>query len=136
MFTNLATLIFAYLYGKKINNSKNFLHLSIMLVVIIYIFKANYTSYWLILISFLEGLFTKMYEISISNDFYKLSKKFNYENYNFAYECTQNFFRTIVALILMLFNNLKVMIYIVLMFITIGISIDFNYKNKLDKEKT
>lgn len=133
LITNLATLIFAYMYGKKINNNKNFLGLSIVLVVLIYIFKANTTTYWLILISFLEGVFTKMYEISINKEFYKLSKKFDYESYNLAYEFTQNFSRTIVTLLILLItNNLKVMIYIILLFMAIGIAIDFNC---LDKKK-
>ena len=129
--TNLATLIFAYLYGKKINNKKNFLHLSIVLVVITYILKANTTTYLLILISFLEGLFTKMYEISMCNDFYKLSKKFDYESYNFVYEFNQNLCRTLITLIFLLFtNNLRIMIYITLIFMMMGLTVDFNYQNK------
>ena len=49
-----------------------------------------------------------MYEISINKEFYKLSKNINYEKYNFAYECTQNFARIIlVGILLLVTNNVK-----------------------------
>ena len=128
LFTNLATLLFTYFYGKKINGDKNYLHLSIFFVVMIYIFKLNLVSYGLILISILEGFFMKTYEISIQKEFYLLSKKFEYQNYNLVYEITQNLFRTLIVAILYLFiKDLKTMIIIVLLFI--GSSIFFKFKN-------
>lgn len=124
--TNIATLLFVYLYGKKINGKKNYLQMSIAFCVIIYLLKANNTSYVLAIIAFLEGLCSKMYELSINKEFYTLSKKFEYENYNFAYEFTQNLTRTIVVLILLLFvKEIKIMIYVVLVFISIGMILDF-----------
>jgi len=118
LFTNLATILFAYFYGKKINEEKNFLNLSIFFVVIVYLFKLSFTSYILVLISFLEGIFVKMYELSIQKEFYSLSKKFEYHNYNFMYEVTESFSRTLMAAILYFFvSDLKVMIIIVLLVI-------------------
>ena len=134
LFTNLATLIFAYLYGRKINGKKNFLKLSIFLVILIYLFKANNTSYILVLISFFEGIVTKMYEISVNSEFYKLSKKFEYEKYNFAYEITQNFSRSFVAFILlMMVTDIKVMIYLTLIIISTAMFININDKNTITK---
>lgn len=131
LFTNLATLAFAYLYGKKINGKKNFIGLSVFLVVLVYIFKANTTTAVLVIISFLEGIVTKMLEISLNSDFYKLSKSFEYEEYNFAYEFMQNFMRTIVTLILILFvKDLKVMIYVTLAFIAIIPIVNRSIKEK------
>ena len=124
LFTNLATLIFAYMYGKKINNNKNFLNLSIILVVIIYFIKANTVSILMILVAFLEGLFTKMHELSINKEYYVLSKKYEFKKYNFVYENTQNVTRTIVVFIMMFLNNIKIMIYINLMFILIGVFVN------------
>ena len=122
LFTNLATLIFAYVYGKSINWKKSYLKLSIFLVVFVYLLKANNTSYWLVLISFLEGIFTKMYEISVNSEFYRLSKNFEYEKYNFAYEIIQNLIRSIVTFILLItVKDLKLMIYITLLIIATGI---------------
>jgi len=127
IFTNLSTIIFAHFYGKMINKEKNFLRLSILLVVVVYFFKLNSISYILILISFLEGLFNKMYEISIQKEFYLLSKNFEYNNYNLMYEITQNFFRTVMVTILYFFiNDLRFMIIVVLLFISIGSFLKFN----------
>ena len=127
LFTNLSTIVFAYFYGKKINKEKNFLHLSIFLVVLVYILKLSTISYLLMLVSFLEGIFNKMYEISIQKEFYSLSKKFEYQNYNLVYEITQNLFRTITVAILYFFvNDLRIMIIIVLLFISFSIFFKFN----------
>lgn len=140
LLANLATVIFAYLYGKKINNEKNFLKLSIILVTIIFILKCNTTSILLIAISFLEGIFTKMYEISMGKEFCLLSKKLEYENYNAVYEFTQNTFRLFVTIIIYYFiNDLKVMIYVPLLFILAGIFLNFKHLDiedyDIDSEK-
>lgn len=124
LITNVAIILFSFLYGKIINGKKNYLFASIILFVIVYFVKVNTTSYILILISFLEGIFSKMYEISVNKEFYTLSKKIDYENYNFAYECIQNSFRSFVALIIFVFTiNFKVMIYLVLLVILLGVFI-------------
>lgn len=133
LITNLSVLAFTYYYGKKIDNKKNFLTLSIWLTVIIYMLKANSTYIALVIISFFEGIFTKMYEISISKEFYVLSKKFEYNNYNLVYEMMQNSFRSIALLILYLFGmDLKIMIYIVLFFMLVGAFMNFKYIDKED----
>lgn len=67
-----------------------------------------------------------MYEISIQKEFYSLSKKFEYQNYNLAYEVTQNFFRTVVVAVLYFFiNDLRLMIIISLVFIGLGAFLKF-----------
>ena len=133
LITNLSVLGFSYFYGKKIDEKKNYLKLSIILVVITYIFKANTTYIALAIVSFFEGVFTKMHEISISKEFYTLSKKFEYNNYNLAYEVVQNSFRTIALICVLIFNiDLKVMIYILLTFQLIGICLNFKQLEKDD----
>lgn len=136
LFTNLSTILFAYFYGKKINKEKNFLRLSIVLVVVVYILKLNFTSYILILISFLEGIFTKMYEISIQKEFYSLSKKFEYQNYNLIYEAAQNLFRTCIMAILYFFiDDLRIMIIVVLLFILCSFCFKFKNLSTADYKK-
>ena len=128
LFTNISTILFAYFYGKKINKNKNFLHLSILFVVVVYFFKLNSASYVLVIISFLEGIVTKMYEISVQKEFYLLSKHFDYQNYNLVYEIVQNFFRAAVVTVLYFFvNDLRLMLVIVLIFI--GLGVFFKFKN-------
>ena len=126
LITNFATIVFVYIYGRKINGKKNFLSLSLVLVVFIFFLKCNVTGFFLLIISFLEGIFGKMHEISISKEFYLLSKKFEYYNYNLAYEIIQNAARGIVTLFLLIFiNDLKIMIYIVLLVMLTGIFVKF-----------
>ncbi len=126
LLTNIATIAFVYFYGKKINDKKNYINLSIIFIVLVYIFKANITSYLLILVAFLEGIATKMYELSMSKEFYLLSKKFDYSNYNLVYEIVLGVFRSFILLISFLFiNDLKVMIYFSTILIFISIFIKF-----------
>lgn len=133
LITNLSVLGFSYFYGKKIDEKQNLLKLSIVLVVITYIFKANTTYIALAIVSFLEGIFTKMHEISISKEFYTLSKKFEYNNYNLAYEVVQNSFRSIALFCTYIFNiDLKAMIYILLAFMFLGAFMNFKQLDKKD----
>ena len=132
VFTWLATILFSYLYGKKINKKNvNFLNLSIFLIVLIYIMKINVTWIFLAIVAFLEWFISKMNEISVGKEFIKLSKQFEYENYNYAYEQTQNIFRLIISAIMFFFmNDLRVMIYCILLVMALAIPLKFKYKQK------
>lgn len=126
LLTNLSTIIFAYFYGKKINKKENYLKLSIIFIGIVYLLKANSISYLLVLIAFLEGIATKMYELSMSKEFYSLSKKFEYANYNLVYELVLSIFRSLILLVCYLFiKDLKIMIYLSVGIILIGLFLKF-----------
>lgn len=126
LFTNLATILFAYFYGKKVNGKKNFLTLSLVLVVLVFFMKCNVTGILLVIVSFFEGIVGKMHEISMSKEFYALSKKFEYYNYNLAYEVIQNISRTLMTLVLLIFvKDLKIMIYITLLVMLSGVFVKF-----------
>ncbi len=136
LITNLSLIVFTYLFGKTLDKSKNnFLIISVILTVIVFTLKVNSVGYALLLISALEGFVTKMYELSINKEFYTLSKKFEYNNYNLAYETVQNSFRTFVTLVFIIFNlKLKTMIYITLLCISISIFFNKN-NNKIIQQK-
>ena len=123
LITNLSLIIFTYVFGKKLDESKkNYLPISIILTVVVYILKINFVGFLLLIISFLEGIVTKMYELAISKEFYTLSKKFEYNNYNLIYELIQNSFRSFVTFIFVVFTfELKTMIYITLTFMLISV---------------
>lgn len=127
LLTNLSTIVFAYFYGKKINDKKtNYLSLSIIFIVIVYLLKVSFTNYILVLIAFLEGISTKMYELSISKEMYSLSKKFEYSNYNLVYELVLSVFRSLILIICYFFvDDLKVMIYIAVSFVFISAFIKY-----------
>ena len=74
-----------------------------------------------------------MQDISISKEFYALSKKFEYSSYNLVYEMMQNSFRSLVLLIFYITNvHLKLMIYITLFFMLIGAFMKFKSVDKED----
>ena len=126
LFTNLATILFSYFYGKKVNGKKNFLTLGLILVVLVFFIKCNVTGILLVIVSFFEGIVGKMHEISMSKEFYALSKKFEYYNYNLAYEVIQNISRTLMTLVLLFVKDLKIMIYITLLVMLTGVFVKFN----------
>lgn len=127
LITNFALIIFTYMYGKKLDESKNnYLKLAIIFTISIYLFKVNVNGYLLLIISFIEGIVIKMFELSINKEFFTLSKKIEYYNYNLIYELMQNMFRTITVFILYITNfEIKTMVYITLIFIFIGVFLNF-----------
>ena len=72
-----------------------------------------------------------MNEISVNKEFIKLSKEFDYENYNYAYEQTQNTFRLLVSAVMFLFmDDLRIMIGFILLVMAISIPLKFKYNKK------
>ena len=116
-------------------SKKNYLKLSIILTCLVYILKANVVSVLLVVISLLEGIAIKMYEISMNKEMYSLSKKFEYNNYNLMYEIVCKVFRAIVLVICYFFiNDLKAMIYVSVGVILLGLFINVKSIKKKDFE--
>ena len=138
VITNLSIIIFAYFYGKKTDGKKNYLKLSIFLTGGVYLLKANALGIFLVIVSLIEGIAIKMYELSINKELYTLSKKFEYNNYNLMYEFLCKVFRGIVLFISYFFiagrfeNDLAIMIYISVALIMLGLL--FNIKKIRKKE--
>ena len=132
LIANLATLLLVYAYGKIINNNtKNYLKISIVLFVLSKCFQLNTFGILLMIVAFMEGLTSKLYEQSFNKEFLILSKKFEYHNYNLVYEIVQSITRLIIVSILYFFiGDVKIMIYVVLGFILIGLFFNF-YTNPL-----
>ena len=127
LITNLALILFIWSFGKRLDKSKkSYLRISIILVVLVYIFKVNTVGVALFIVCFIEGIVLRMYELSISKEFYTLSKKFEYYNYNLVYEIMQNLFRSVVHIIIIItMFDIKYMVYITLFFVLIGAFMNF-----------
>ncbi len=129
LVSSLATMLFTYLYGKKINGKKDYLKLSIVLVTLVYLAKVNITmAVPFGIICFLEGLVTKMHEVSIYKGCIKFSKKVGEYNANIIREFSQNLYRAILMILVMFTDDLKVMIYIAIAMMFTGIF--FNFKEE------
>ena len=130
VIASVASLIFTYLYGRLINKNKNYLKLSIILFIVVRILQINSYGFQLMILSFVIGFITKMYEQSFQKENILLSKLFEFNNYNYAYEMIQSTGRFIVFLVLYLFvSEIKIMLYITLCIIAIGIFIPFKTKS-------
>ena len=135
LVTNVSVMLFAFYYGKKTDGKKNYLKLSIILTCLVYAIKANAVSILLVFISLIEGIAIKMYEISMNKEMYSLSKKFEYNNYNLMYEIVCKVFRFVVLFICYLFiDDLKMMIYLSILVILVGIFINIKKIRKKDFE--
>ena len=136
LIANVASLIFTYIYGRLINNKKNFLKLSILLFVIIKVLEINSCGMLLMILSFAEGFAARMYEQSFHKEHFKLSKSFEYCNYNFMYEIIQDTARLLMITILYLFvKDVRIMLYICLGFISVGLIFNFKCESlKKDSE--
>lgn len=127
VITDLAIIIFSYVFGKRLDKTnKDFLRLSTLLVVIVFVIKAFSGNPILYLVSFLEGFMTKMYEIAVQRKFFELSKKYEYNNYNLAYEMALNFSRLLAAtLIFVIPVDIRVAILMSLGIMSLSIFVNF-----------
>ena len=135
LIANIASLIFTYVYGKVINSKKNYLALSIFLFVLIKCLEINSFGIFLLVLSFLEGFAARMYEQSFHKEHFKLSKNFEYQNYNYLYEIVQDVSRFLMMLLLFLFvKDIRIMLYIIFIFMSLGIL--FNFKTSTLKDNS
>lgn len=137
LITNLSIVLFIFLFGRKLDKStKNYLRISIILTVLIYVLKVNSMGIVLYIVSFIEGIALRMYELSLNKEFFILSKEFEYYNYNLVYEISQNLFRSLILFVLMLTNlDVKNMIYVTLIFVLVGSLIKFKPKKEIGSAK-
>ena len=126
LISNIATIVITYIYGKCIDKDKNYYRSCILFVVLILILKVNVGVKLLFIVSFIEGILMKMYELSIYKELYVESKKFEYYNFNVAYSLVLNSFRFIVMLFIYLFvSDLKIMVYVICIVLLIGALLRF-----------
>ena len=131
VLTSISSLVFTYIYGRLRNKNKNYLKLSILLYVILQALRINTQGILLIIVTILIGFVSKMYEQSFQKEHILLSKNFELNNYNYAFETIQNIVRLILMIFLCIFiSDVKIMLYITLIFISISGFVTFSTKQK------
>lgn len=127
VITDLAIMVFTYFFGKRIDASrKDLMRLSALLVVIVFVIKVFSGNPILYIVSFLEGFVTKMHEMTVQRNFHMLSKKYEYNNYNLAYEMSLNFHRLLIAtLIFILPIDIRMAILITLALMMVSVFVGF-----------
>lgn len=139
LISNIAIILFTYIFGRKLDfKKKDYIRFSTIFICVVYFCKINVTYILLLIVSFIEGFATKMYELSENKAMYSLSKKYEYNSYNLAYEITQNVFRLALATIFYIFNfDIRTMMYITLLVIASSALFKFEEPNipDLDMDK-
>lgn len=139
LISNIAIILFTYIFGKRLDfKKKDYIQISTIFICVVYFCKINVTYILLLIVSFIEGFATKMYELSENKAMYSLSKKFEYNSYNLAYEVTQNIFRLALATFFYFCNfDIKTMMYITLAVIASSALFKFKEPNipNLDMDK-
>lgn len=114
LLTGLASILVVYVFSKIITlKHKSYLSITIILLSVCFLIKLFiHDNYIFLSIAILEGIFTKMEELSISSNIYKLGKNFNYMSYILITENLFNLSRIFISSILLLFNNILTMLII------------------------
>lgn len=111
----IASMIFVYFFARKMDkDKKDYLIISGILGCIVYLFKLNITNtIFMLVIGFFEGLVDKMYEVAFNRNLYALGHHYNVAGYTVFMEGFQNFWRTVIMIIFVLFSfDLKTILYI------------------------
>lgn len=134
VIVGIASIIFIYLFSKRIDKSKkSYILTASLFATIIWLLKLNVkNSFIMLIIALLQGLSDKLYEASSSRHVYSLGKNYNNMMYVMITEGIYNFSRVIICLIgLVLLNNLKIFLYLCGFMVFVGGLIGF--KSNINK---
>lgn len=133
IIVGVASVVFIYMFSKKIDKCKNsYLVLSSLFVMIVWFLRLNVLdSTYLLFIAILQGISEKMYEVSNGRNTYLLGKKYNTINYVMTMEGIYNFGRIIICLIgFFIIKDIKIFLYLCGTMIFVSGLIGFNIENK------
>ena len=116
--SNISIIIFIIIYGKTIKTKNRFV-VSMIAFVIVNILKLITMSYIILIVYFIEGIIKKMQNQSLNKVYFENRGKIGIKNYNLIYQIIESFFRMIVAIPLLFFNNILSMLIFVILIIVI-----------------
>ncbi len=118
--SSIASIIFIYFFVRKINIFKYFKYFNTLLVIILCLKLNIFNKYIMLIIAFFEGIFIKIYEITSMKNLYQI-KTDNIKNYLFNAQmlfCLSRFI--IISILYFVTSNVKVILYVMLIFILIS----------------
>ena len=135
LITGIASIIFIFFYSRFMDKKKNdFMFYSALFLSVITLIEVTLaSSFALLFTSFVEGMATKMYEVSTTRDIYYIDKKVDKNSYFILFELINNLSKLIIVVILYFLNNSFQRILIILV---IGIFISGLVKYQTPKEKS
>ena len=130
--SNLAILLFIFIYGKIIKK-KNYFVLSTLLFIIMCVMKLFLYNYFILVIYFFEGIVKTMQNQSVNKIYFENRNGMDLTHYNLMYQLIEAIIRAIVVIPLLFMNDIRIMILFVLVIISIELFIYSKMKknNKL-----
>lgn len=130
--SNIATMIIVLLYGKIINKNKNYLVLSTILLLTLYILKASILTKIIIVIYFFEGVFKNIQNQSVNKVYFENRNDMDIVHYNLIYQIIESAIRVLVIVPLFFINEIRIMILFVMAVIALELLIYcfLKYKEK------
>ena len=125
--SNLAILIFIIVYGKIIKK-KNYFVLSTMLFIIMCMMKLFLYNYLILIIYFFEGIVKLMQNQSVNKIYFENRNGMDLTHYNLIYQLLEAVTRVVVVIPLLFMNDIRIMIFFVLVVISIQLLIYSNMK--------
>ena len=114
---NLAIIGFIFIYGKVLKR-KNYFVLSTILLIIMYFTKLFMYNYLILVITFFEGIVKVMQNQSVNKIYFENQNGMDLTHYNLIYQLQESIIRVIVVTPLIVINDIKTVIIIVLIVIS------------------
>ncbi len=128
--SNIAMLLFIFIYGKVIKR-KNYFVLSSVLFIIMCLIKLFLYNYFIVVIYFFEGIVKLMQNQSVNKIYFENRNDMDLTHYNLIYQLLESVIRGAVVLPLLFMNDIRIMI----IFVLIIISIELFIYSKMKKNK-
>lgn len=113
----ISSCIFIYFFVRKVDDKKYFKYLNILFCIIL-ILKLNISNKYLVLvIALFEGLGIKIFEIVSSENIYNIKSTTNIKGYLLIVEIIFCLVRSIMCLMGYFINNIKIILYLTIIFI-------------------
>lgn len=128
--SNVAVLIFIFVYGKIIKK-RNYFIISSILFIFMCIIKLFLYNYLILLIYFFEGIVKLMQNQSVNKIYFENRNGIDLTHYNLIYQLLESTVRVIVVLPLFFMNDIRIMI----LFVLTVISIELLLYSRLNKNK-
>lgn len=117
--SNVAIIIFILIYGKIINNRKNYLILSTVLVLVCVFLKLSINSYLIVIVYFIEGLVLKMQNQSNNKIYFENNNGMDITHYSLLYQIIECLMRAVVSFLLLFIFDVRLMIVFVSLIILV-----------------
>lgn len=112
---SIASIISVFFFSRLISKKKqSYIIPTVIIFSILWILKINIkTKFIILIIAFIEGIISKIYQTTSSRLFYDVGEKFNIANYIIITELFLNIIKLIIIILFVIFiKDLKILLYI------------------------